>query len=195
MSHFADRFTVLIDACCLAGALRRNMLLSLAEAGFYRVRWSARIMDETARAIDEITDGKADSRRQIEAMNRAFPEATVEGFEQFEKAIMAGGLRDPGDAHVLAAAIGSGASVIVTDNLQDFPEGILKPYGLEARSADDFIANCIDLDRTQAIASLNRMRMRFRRPEYTWEALCQKAEAQGLAQSASMMQESSALMK
>jgi hypothetical protein len=34
VSHFADRFTVLIDACCLAGALRRNMLLSLAEAGF-----------------------------------------------------------------------------------------------------------------------------------------------------------------
>jgi hypothetical protein len=37
--------------------------------------------------------------------------------------------------------------------------------------------------------------MRFRRPEYTWEALCQKAKAQGLAQSASMMQEFSALMK
>lgn len=35
MSHFADGFTVLIDACCVAGALRRNMLLSLAEVGFY----------------------------------------------------------------------------------------------------------------------------------------------------------------
>lgn len=41
MSHFADRFTVLVDACCLAGALQRNMLLSLAEAEFYRIRWCA----------------------------------------------------------------------------------------------------------------------------------------------------------
>lgn len=58
MSHFADRFTVLVDACCLAGALRRNMLLSLAEAGFYRVRWSAMIMRETARAIEKLLKGR-----------------------------------------------------------------------------------------------------------------------------------------
>jgi predicted nucleic acid-binding protein len=195
VSHFADRFTVLIDACCLAGALRRNMLLSLAEAGFYRARWSARIMDETSRAIEEITEGKADPKKQIEAMNRAFPEATVEGFEHLEKAIIEGDLRDRNDAHVLAAAIRSGASVIVTDNLQDFPDRLLKPYGLDAKSADDFIANCIDLDKTQAMASLNKMRLRFQRPEYTWDALCQKIEAQGLSQSASMMQEFSDLFK
>ncbi len=47
MSQYADRFTALIDACVLAGALRRNILLSLAEAGLFRPRWSARILDET----------------------------------------------------------------------------------------------------------------------------------------------------
>ncbi len=31
MSRYADRFTALLDACVLGGALRRNMLLSLAE--------------------------------------------------------------------------------------------------------------------------------------------------------------------
>lgn len=195
MSHFADRFTVLVDACCLAGALRRNMLLSLAEAGFYRVRWSARIMDETARAIEKITEGKSDPQKQIDAMNRAFPEATVEGFEVLEKIIIAGGLRDDGDAHVLAAAARISASVIVTDNLKDFPEKLLKSYGLEAKSADDFIADCIDLDKVQAMAALNKMRLRFQRPEYTWDAICKKVEAQGLTQSASMMQEFSDVFK
>ena len=189
MSHFADRFTVLVDACCLAGELRRNMLLSLAEAGFYRVKWSAKVMEETARAIEKITEGKADLTKQLDAMNLAFPEAMVEDYENLETILIDNGLRDVGDAHVIAAAVMCGATVIVTDNLKHFPEALLKPYGLEAKSADDFLADCIDLDKVQAAAVLNRMRLRFKRPEYTWDAICQKVEAQGLTQSASLMQE------
>ncbi len=189
MSRPADRFTALIDACCLAGALRRNMLLSLAEAEFYRVRWSDRIMDETARAIEAITGGEADLRRQIAAMERAFPEAKVEGFETLEKAIIAERPKDVGDAHVLAAAATGRAAVIVTDNLKDFPKEMLAPYGIEARSADDFIADCIEVDMASAMAALDRMRMRFRRPEFTWDAICRKAEVHGLHRSASMMRE------
>jgi hypothetical protein len=64
-------------------------------------------MDETARAIEKITEGKADPRKQVIAMNRAFPEATVEEFENLEKLIIQGSLRDEGDAHVLAAAVKS----------------------------------------------------------------------------------------
>lgn len=71
-------------------------------------------------------------------MNRAFPEARVEGFEVLEEIIIAGGLRDDGDAHVLAAAARSCASVIVTDNLKDFPEKLLKSYGLEAKKCRRF---------------------------------------------------------
>lgn len=145
-------------------------------------------MEETARAIDRITGGKADPQKQIEAMSRAFPEAMVEGFEDLERTFIAGGLRDVGDAHVLAAAVGGNASIIVTDNLKDFPARILDSHGLEAKSADDFIADCIDLDNAQAMAALNRMRLRLRHPEYTWDAICQKAEAQGLSQTASPMQ-------
>jgi hypothetical protein len=53
----------------------------------------------------------------------------------------------------------------------------------------------MDLDRVQARTALNRMRLRFRRPELTWDALCQKVEAQGLKQSASMMQGFSSTFK
>jgi hypothetical protein len=70
----------------------------------------------------------------------------------------------------------------------------LSPYGLQAKSADDFIADCIDLDNAQAMAALNKMRLRFQRPEYSWDAICQKVEAQGLTQSASMMQKFSDLI-
>lgn len=51
---FANRFTALIDACVLAGALKRNLILSLAAAEFFRIRWSTRILDETETAIREI---------------------------------------------------------------------------------------------------------------------------------------------
>jgi hypothetical protein len=35
-----NRYTALIDAYVLVGALTRNMVLSLAEAGYFRSRWS-----------------------------------------------------------------------------------------------------------------------------------------------------------
>ncbi len=48
---FANRYTAFIDACTLAGTLKRNLLLTLAEAEFFRVRWSEQVLDETEAAI------------------------------------------------------------------------------------------------------------------------------------------------
>lgn len=39
-SVFANRYTAFVDACSLVGVLKRNLLLTLAEAGFFRIRWS-----------------------------------------------------------------------------------------------------------------------------------------------------------
>jgi hypothetical protein len=47
MSDYADRFAALIDANVLACAMHRNIILSLAEAGFFRPRWRDKILDET----------------------------------------------------------------------------------------------------------------------------------------------------
>ena len=75
---FANRFTALVDACSLAGALNRNLLLTLAESAFYRVRWSTPILDETERAIGRILTQKGApdaSERAIRArrgMEKAF---------------------------------------------------------------------------------------------------------------------------
>ena len=122
IGKFADRFTALIDACVLAGAFRRNLLLSLAEVGFFRPRWSARILDETQRAISRITKGQNDGFRPRMQIESAFPEALVKGWEDIERSL---NLPDPNDNRVLAAAIATSASVIVTDNIVDFPSSIL----------------------------------------------------------------------
>ncbi|TAG10696.1 MAG: PIN domain-containing protein, partial [Rhodobacterales bacterium] len=46
-----NRYAAIIDACVLGGGLKRNIILSLAEAGLFRPYWSARILDETEKAI------------------------------------------------------------------------------------------------------------------------------------------------
>ncbi|MGK7651294.1 PIN domain-containing protein [Roseovarius sp. B08] len=90
-----------------------------------------------------MTKGETDGSRQRAAIEAAFPEALVTGYEMFEDKIA---LPDPNDNHVLAAAIATSASVIVTDNLADFPSAVLDPHAIQAISADDFIADTIELD-------------------------------------------------
>ena len=84
---FANRFTALVDACALAGALKRNLLLSLAEAEFFRIRWSTQILDETEAALRDILTAKGvedaghRAKRARRYMEEAFEEAFVEGFD------------------------------------------------------------------------------------------------------------------
>jgi len=52
----ANRFVAVIDACSLVCALDRNIMLSLAEAELFRVRWSSEILDETKITLDKILE-------------------------------------------------------------------------------------------------------------------------------------------
>ena len=69
---------------------------------------------------------------------------------------------------------------MVTDNLRDFPEAVLATVDMEARSADDFIADTIALDLGRAVAAIRKMRDRLKRPEKTAEILLLDMEAEGL---------------
>ena len=128
---FASRFTVVLDACVLAPVLKRDMLLSLAEAEFFRSRWSARILRETQRAVEDLLRRRGDDdtgRRasvSIERMQTAFEEAQIEGYEPIEAGLSR--LPDENHAHVIAAALRVGASTIITDNLRDFPSDVRNP--------------------------------------------------------------------
>ncbi len=41
--------------------------------------------------------------------------------------------------------------MIATENLKDFLSGALKPYSIDVRSGDEFIADTIDLDYVNAL--------------------------------------------
>lgn len=66
----------------------------------------------------------------------AFPEGLVEDFDRLQNSLV-GQLPDPDDVHVLAAAVKCGASVIVTDNIKDFPLDVLGELNLEAITSDE----------------------------------------------------------
>lgn len=188
---FANRYTAFVDACALAGTLKRNLLLTLAESGFFRLRWSTCVLDETERAIARILQGKgaADAleraKKARDFMEIAFEEARVADFDQFLPACS--GLPDPNDYHVLAAALKTQAATIVTDNVKDFPDSVLGVLNIEARSADDFIADTIALDTGRAVAVIRKMRERFKRPEKTADMLLLDMEAEGLIETVDIL--------
>lgn len=189
---FANRFTIFADACVLAAPLKRNLLLSLAAADFFRIRWSAEVLRETQEAIQQmlshrdVVDAAAQANRAVSAMRVAFEDAEVTGWERLATSLT---LPDPDDLHVLAAALKTRASIIVTDNLRDFPVAELAPLDIEAKSADVFIADTIDLDPARAVAAMRRMRERFRKPKLEASQLLLKMEAQGLVETVDALRE------
>lgn len=188
---FANRFTALLDACVLVAPLKRNLLLSLAEAEFFRPRWSTEILNETERAIGRLLleKGGADAgdkaRRARAAMERAFEDGCVSGYEPLMRGLDA--MLDQDDRHVVAAAVQTRASTIVTDNLKHFPAAVLEPLSLEVRSCDNFLADTIDLNVSLAAKAIRTMRERLRRPEKTPDALILDLERNGLTETADIL--------
>lgn len=188
---FANRFTAFLDACSLASTLKRNLLLTLAEGEFFRIRWSDEVLNETERAIETIltdrgiADASERANRARSSMEAAFEEASVSDYGSFMPACK--DLPDPNDAHVVAAAMKTQAFTIVTDNLKHFPSEVLSPLNMEARSTDEFLADTIALDLGRSVAAIRRMRERFKKPEIDAEALLVRMESEGLVQTVDIL--------
>jgi DNA-binding response OmpR family regulator len=53
----------------------------------------------------------------------------------------------------------------VTNNIKDFPEEYLQSFGLNAKTADDFLTDIIDLNQEQAIAAFKEMVLNKKNPK------------------------------
>lgn len=185
MRNIADRFVVVLDANVLYPFRVRDVLLRFAEAGLFRARWSERILAEWSRNLlankPRLT---ASVKSQIEAMARAFPESCVRGDERLVGSL---DLPDEDDNHVLATAILADAEHIITENLKDFPDEKLAPFGVAAVSADDFLASTFELYPAEALATLRAMRRDYEHPPFTPSEFIFDLQAKGLPKLASML--------
>ena len=128
---------VVLDACVLYPTVLREILIGCARAGLFHPLWSARILEEWARATIKLGPGaEAVARGEVAALRAAFPGAEVVRHEGLEARLV---LPDPDDVHVLAAAVAAGAEAIVTFNAQDFPRHVLAAESVDRRDPDGFL--------------------------------------------------------
>ena len=186
--RMSSHFTVVYDACVLYPAPSRDLLMHLALSDLYRARWSDLIHDEWTRNVltnrNDLNSDQLNRTRQL--MNANVRDSLVAGFEYLIPSIE---LPDPDDRHVVAAAIHSGASLIVTFNLKDFPTDALKPYNLAAQHPDDFIVDLLDLHPASVLEAAASHRRSLKNPPKTADEYLDTLLAQGLTQSVAVMRQ------
>jgi predicted nucleic acid-binding protein len=174
-------FIALLDANVLYPAELRSFLMYLAIPGVYRAKWSRDIHEEWISNLlinrPDLTREKLERTREL--MDKGAPDALVTGYENLIRGL---NLPDPKDRHVLAAAIQGKASVIVTNNLKDFPADVLQEFAIEPQTPDDFILHLIDLAPDDVREAAETHRLSLTNPPKSVDGYLATLEIQGLRQ-------------
>jgi len=177
--------TALFDACVLHPAPLRDLLMNLAMTELIQARWSDSIHEEWIRSIlrqrPELAAQLARTRR---LMNENVTDSLVTGYEKLINTL---DLPDPDDRHVLAAAIASGADVLVTINLKDFPADRLAPFGIQAQHPDVFISNLLKRHPKAMIIAVATHRASLRNPPKSPEDYLETLITQGLPETVALL--------
>mgnify|MGYP003662944657 CR=1 FL=1 len=128
---------VLIDTCVLYPTVMREMVVGVARQGVFEPIWSARILDEWARAAIKLGPaGEAQAQGEIALLRSQWPRAEYPAAPGVQARLW---LPDGDDVHVLAVAVASSADMILTLNAKDFPRQILAEEGLSRADPDSFL--------------------------------------------------------
>jgi len=174
-----------LDTCVLYPTVMREVLLGAAKAGFYTPLWSARVLEEWARAAIKIgPGGEAIARGEIAILKAAWPRAEVEPRAGDLARLW---LPDPDDIHVLAAAVAGSADAIVTNNARDFPRNTLAEEGLSRADPDALLRGFFEADADRMRSVVQSVRAEAERLSgEPWEAraLLKKARLPRLGRAA-----------
>lgn len=156
------RFICVLDTNVIYPLLIRDLMFWFAHYDLFTPKWSKHIFDEWDHVMERKGIPKEERLKRINVANRAFPDAMVHNYEQLIKGL---DLPDTKDRHVLAAAIKANASIIVTENLKDFPQDCLASCGLSAKSSDDFLTDIIDLNPEKAVEAFKKLVRNRKNPD------------------------------
>lgn len=126
-----------LDTCVIYPTVMREMLLGAARLGQFTPLWSARILEEWARAAVKLgPEGEAQARAEIALVRAGWPGSELPAAPGEERRLW---LPDPADLHVLAVAVAGSADAIITLNRKDFPRSTLADEGLQRLDPDGFL--------------------------------------------------------
>lgn len=166
-------FVVLLDANAIYPATLRDVLLSAAEASMYQLRLTRQIVEEMRRAV--ITNNPhANMDRTVKLIEIAFGDTYVDGYEPLIPVMT----NEKDDRHVLAAAVASGAGLIVTANLKHFSPAACSPYYIDVQTPDDFLSSLLDLDRDRMLAVLDEVATHMVNQPQTASDVCNALKSQ-----------------
>lgn len=155
---------VVLDACVLVPQRLSSLLLTMAEDGLFDVRWSDKILEETTRTLlIDLGTSEDGVMNRLGSMRRAFPEAAVVVLEGAEAGLEC----DPKDRHVLAAAILSGADVLVTLDQKGFTHEECERYGISLMDPDRFLLELMADDEVACEVAVEHEANRMVRPKAT----------------------------
>lgn len=126
---------VVFDTNALFHVPVRTMIEHLSQARAFEPLWSARTVKELRGVL------AARGRAGADGFFAQFPHSAIMHQADPREDARLRGFRDPGDLHVVQAAISAGAAQIVTDNARDFPSRLLSALGVARWGVDAFFAN------------------------------------------------------
>lgn len=153
-----------LDTNVLVPASTRDILLWMAFTDVFEPRWSDSILAELRRTLVGRGFTDADrAARLIATMDARFPRANISDGER----LIASMTNDPADRHVLATAVASGASIIVTNNTRHFRATDLEPYAITAQTPDRFLNDRFSEHSERVLLLLRRQASILRSPPMT----------------------------
>ena len=162
-----------LDACVLYPASLRDLFVTLAVNGLYLPKWTDEIHEEWIENLlehdrkqnDPLRLERSRLERVRDLMERACPRTLVTDYAPLVSDL---DLPDADDRHVLAAAIASSATVVVTFNLRDYPATTLAAYGVEAVHPDIFLCSLFDHSPDTFRGAIGQILDRLKNPPRTW---------------------------
>lgn len=151
------------DACVLYPASIRSFLIFLDLNDVIKIKWTEKVHEEWMSNLlknkDTITRNQLERTKKL--MNEATIDSTVTGYEKLIENLH---LPDKNDNHVLAAAIHGKCNTILTFNLNDFPEKILKKKNIIAQHPDKFLSNLLKKYKSDTISCVLKQHISLKKP-------------------------------
>lgn len=162
------QFTVIYDDSVLYPPELRDFLLELALTDLFRAHWTEDIHAAwLARAVLEKPDKREALERTRDLMDRAVRGSVLTGYRKFMGSVQLPVQFDD-KRHVLAAALASGAQVIVTYHPEFFPPDVLaaQEVDVEAQHPDIFVGHLLSKNARAVCAALEAVRKRLNKPPH-----------------------------